>query len=644
MQKAPFSSSFQVDLKKYEYSVRQFWKKVWPLKWEIWKEPRAILSAISISTYTVKVVIASSIVVILISATTLSYNIYLSLTHDVPAFGGSIQEGVVATDVRFFNPVVEANSEAERKISSLLYHPLYTVEFPDYLNDSTSSPIITPILLSTTPEWVDLNEENPSNKFKVLRFTLKDSIKWSNGSPITIRDIIYSFDRIKEDKGNSQFKTAFSSVTIREVNENPLQFELVSDRPNPQLINASNFSPISAEYYGFQITDRLITDIRSFAPTVTSGYFRFDGDTTKDPDNPRGEKVANPIRDPIKNTIKTVVLTKNTVQNYKDIKLQNYIIRRADTLLRVGGDNDNSLQKLVQENKIDLFTRSLGTNLTLSPDEVASNLGLEQKVITTNTYYNLYLNIQVNDYFINQSLRHYVLCNFITTEIDAPYIRNNLEVIELSKRLHPIQLNTSVDPKCDNKDAILDPANYSIEQVEKNIKRVLLRSKPFVINLAGFPETEPLISQIQLAFTNMGVPAELIKESGTNSPIASKNYNALFIPVTIASRDPYPLLGSAGRDFSLIRLNNRIDDYNVESNLFNYSLSNLTDEEAKKKLVQFFSDQYVMLSLYRAKSEINYSPRIKGFVESSPDHITFGSEIYNNLPEYYINTKREWIF
>jgi hypothetical protein len=354
--------------------------------------------------------------------------------------------------------------------------------------------------------------------------------------------------------------------------------------------------------------------------------------------------VINPIRDSVTNSIRTVVLSKNSVQNYQDVKLDTYIIRRADTLLRVGGESDNSLEKLVSEGKIDLFTRFLGSNLNLSSNDVVGKLQLNQKIIPTNTYYNLYLNIQINDYFINQSLRQYVICQLINYEANPAY-RSQLEKIDQDKRAIPVQLGGSASPNCDNPDALLDPVNYSIEVDERTgIKRVLLRGKPFVINLVGFQESEPLLTDIQLFFRDIGVPAELIKDERVGPAISEKSYNALFIPVTIASRDPYSLLGAGGRDFSQIRLNNRILDYQPEENLYAYSLSNLQDQEAKAKLETFFGEQFVMANMYRANMEINYSSRINGIDDTLPDVSTFSDNLYLQIPQWYTQTRREWTF
>jgi hypothetical protein len=644
MPQEPLPQSFQVRLKRFEYNVRQFWKEVWPFKWDIWQEPKALLGAISISPYPLKVAIVSSFVVTMIASITMFYGLYLMVTVDAAAQGGFIQEGVVGSDLNYFNPVIESNSEAERKINALLYHPLYSIDYPDFLNDSENNPTITPVLIQSIPEWLDLGEEDINNRFKTLRFTLRDDIFWSDGEPITVQDVVYSFERIKEDRGNNRFRLVFSDVTIQEVPGNPLQFDLISERPNPQLIYASNFSPISAEYYGFQISDRLLTDQRSFNPSVTSGYFRFEDGPITDPDNPRGDKVINPIRDAVSNQIKTIVLQKNNVQNYQDVKLDSYIIRRADTLLRIGGENDNSLEKLVDEGKVDLFTRFLGTNLNLSSGEVSDTLGMNQRIVPTNTYYNLYLNIQINDYFINQTLRNYVICQFINYDLGGAY-SSQLEEIPADRRLIPIQLGATATPDCSNPDSLLDPVNYSIEVDERTgIKRVLLRSKPFVLNLVGFQESEPLLTDIQIQFRDSGVPAELIKDDRVTSFVNDKLYNAIFVPVTVASRDPYALLGAGGRDFSQIRLNNRILDYQAEENLFAYSLSNLEDQEARNALNTFFEEQFVAVNLFRANMEVNYTDRVQGIEDSIPDVSTFSSQMYVEMPTWYAETRREWVF
>src|SRR5947209_2126499 len=113
-----------------------------------------------------------------------------SSSSSTPASAGKIGGKLVIDNVYGgtwpcqFNPFVAAN-EGPGITFALVYEPL---EFVNILQ-SNNPPVP---MLATSSQW--------SNQFKMLTFTIRNGIKWSDGQPFTAQDVVYTFNAMKSDK------------------------------------------------------------------------------------------------------------------------------------------------------------------------------------------------------------------------------------------------------------------------------------------------------------------------------------------------------------------------------------------------------------------------------------------------------------
>ena len=631
--------------------AKDFALKAWPINWNNFKNYKLMRESLVAAPYAFKVFLLILSTILIISVGFFGFGIYLVSTKEVPGNGGLIREAVIASDVKAFNPVLESNSVMEQKVVQLIYHPLYRINYPD-IEKSKKEPSLTPVLLSRNPEWQDLAEIKSENKYKRLRFTLKKDLKWSNNTKITSSDVQYTFDRLKEDRGNYIYRTAFAGVNLEVISDT--EFDLVAGTSAPKLLYSADFSPISKTFYEGISTEKLFNDPRSFQPKVTSGYFTFSGNTVKDPDTNTNRE--NPFRDSSTGLIQAALLDKNKIQNTgESILPDQYYIQKVTDLFDTGG-NVQSVERLSKTGKVDLFQRNLTNDLSVTSSETASKLKMSQVTVPTNTFYSLYLNIRLDNntgYFINQILRKYVICSFVNFNLNPGY-SSQLDNLSKEKRLLPLVFGQDLAPSCpENVDTILDEAKtsnggkvYTIKfDASTGIKRVLLFNEEFKINLVGSSNSEPLLSDVQSFFLTIGVPANLISDPDqVANSLQNKTYNAAFLPVTYTSRDPYPLFGASGQDVIRASQNNRILSYKFEENLKKYSDSNLTDEGAKKTLIEFFSKEFVAVNLFRGKQEFNYTSKIVNIKDQLPSLLTFNDNLYDKLPTWYVSTKRQFVW
>ncbi len=632
-------------------SFRKIIQESWPINWSNFKKFKLVGISIVEASYPIKVILTASIIGFLISSYFFIFGVYLVATKEVPDSGGDFREAISDQTFKLFNPVLELSGEGERKVANLLYHPLYEVDFPDYLNSTTQDISFKPILLSKTPQWQDLENKNTEDRYKILRFELRKDIKWSDQSEITLDDIEYTFERLKENTSNSQFRDIFSKVELVKVSK--YEFDLRSSTPNPQLINVANFSPIPATFFEKQTIDKLYNNFNSSKPLVTSGYFTFTKDKVKDPNKNTGTLLDNPIKEDGVDGYNTVVLSKNPVQNAREgVKIDKYIIQKYTNLFDIGGTNVDSIERASKNQKVDLFTRSLGPNTSPASAELNSKLGLNQKVIGTNVYYEAFLNIRRSDVFLNYSLRKYLICSLINFNINQTTYQG-IENIPKNKRVLPIQIGAEFTPECpeNNKD-ILDNKTYKLEEDTKtNIKKVLVcgrKCNPInKLTLIGFEDSNSLLVELQAFLRDIGMPADLITGNDeVQKKLGNKEYSIAFLPINLVSKDPYPLYGMKGRDLIQFRANNQkeIVDSKIEDTLYKYSTSGLTDQESKDKLTDFFSKEFVGLNLFRSLKEINYSDRVGGLNSSMPSFSINSNEVYSLIASWYVDTKREWKF
>ncbi len=152
-------------------------------------------------------VIFSVLVLVLIVSTLLilnSINRYFMVTE--PTYGGSISEGVVGTP-RFINPVL-AFTDADQDLVSLVYSGLMRKDTDGNLvPDLAKEYIISSDGLSYT-------------------FTLKDDIYFHDGKPVTVDDVIFTIDKVKDSIIKSPHKANWDGVTVTKIDDKTVEFSL----------------------------------------------------------------------------------------------------------------------------------------------------------------------------------------------------------------------------------------------------------------------------------------------------------------------------------------------------------------------------------------------------------------------------------
>ena len=167
------------------------------------KQINLVLSSLSKKEWAVFVTLVA---ICIISGFLILKNLNQSFMVDLPMRGGEISEGILGSP-RFINPVL-AFSDIDRDLISLIYSGL--------MRKSPDGTLIP-----------DLAEKyNVSKNGLVYTFTLKNNLYFHDGTSLTVDDIIFTIEKIKDPIIKSPRKGNFDGVNMEKIDEKNIQFTL----------------------------------------------------------------------------------------------------------------------------------------------------------------------------------------------------------------------------------------------------------------------------------------------------------------------------------------------------------------------------------------------------------------------------------
>ena len=144
--------------------------------------------------------------VCVISSIALIYLLNASFLTSVPAYGGSLSEGIIGSP-RFINPVL-ALSDSDHDLTSLVYSGLLkATPEGDYVPDLAQSYTVSP-------------------DGKTYVFTLRSNATFQNGTPVTADDVIFTIQKTQDPALKSPLEANWSGVTVTEIDAHTVQFTL----------------------------------------------------------------------------------------------------------------------------------------------------------------------------------------------------------------------------------------------------------------------------------------------------------------------------------------------------------------------------------------------------------------------------------
>jgi ABC-type transport system substrate-binding protein len=153
-----------------------------------------------------KIVLWSTFLLLIAMLVVKSVSYYWSLTRVVPAVGGVYSEGMVGQP-EFINPIL-ATSENDKTVDSLIYQGLVSL---DNKNQAT------PELASS----YDISTDQKS-----YTFNLRPGVLWQDGNPFTAKDVVYTFNQIKDPASKSPYYDNFKDVLVESPDASTIKLSL----------------------------------------------------------------------------------------------------------------------------------------------------------------------------------------------------------------------------------------------------------------------------------------------------------------------------------------------------------------------------------------------------------------------------------
>jgi len=132
---------------------------------------------------------------------------YLKNTEPRADFGGFYVEGVVGTP-RLINPVLADSSEADRTLEALIFAGLFK---SDYRGG----------VMADLAESTEISKDRRS-----YTVTLKEDLRWHDDKPLTVDDIVFTIELIKNPELRSPLAPNWQGVVVEKISERTVRFTI----------------------------------------------------------------------------------------------------------------------------------------------------------------------------------------------------------------------------------------------------------------------------------------------------------------------------------------------------------------------------------------------------------------------------------
>lgn len=175
-----------------------------------------------------RLVIGVCLIVILFSSVFLAARFYKTHLQIIPVAGGDYIEGAVGS-IKYINPLYAGFSDLDSDLTKLVYSSLFKRgENAEPVNDLAAG-----------------YEISPDGKTYTIK--VRSDAAWHNGGQLTVDDIIFTFEAIKNIRYKSPLRAAFTGVEISKVDDQTVKFDLAE--PYAAFLDLLDFGILSQELW-----------------------------------------------------------------------------------------------------------------------------------------------------------------------------------------------------------------------------------------------------------------------------------------------------------------------------------------------------------------------------------------------------------
>ncbi len=264
-EKAPTGNYEELD-KKLVYSLS-------PHKIPSFKQIKYVKKVLSFKE---KTIIYFSLLVVLFFLLFIGFNFYKKNLEIVPVHGGLYSEALLGFP-KNINPLYNLANDVDRDLSSLIFSSLFKRD-------------VNGLLINDLVEKYELSEDGKEYSFKI-----KNNIYWHHGEMLSIDDIVFTFEAIKNPEYGSPLRSSFVGVEIEKIDEYSFKFILAepyaaflemltfgilpqnlwfSVEPKNALLAELNLNPIGSGPYKFKsLAKNKSGEIREMSLVANERYY-----------------------------------------------------------------------------------------------------------------------------------------------------------------------------------------------------------------------------------------------------------------------------------------------------------------------------------------------------------------------------------
>lgn len=217
-----------------------------------------------------------ALLVTVIISLALTQAFWYAQSYSVQAYvdGGTYIEATIG-NVNSLNPLF-ATTNSERVLSKLMFATLTTIDYSGHVGLGLADSVV------------------PDTDGKVWRVTLKEGLKWSDGEPITLEDVLYTIETARDSSINTSYASNFSGVKVERdgdalifylptsyadfaatLNVPILPSHILSNvSPSKLLEHSFSTAPVSSGAFSFNATQSLSTGKKIIYLTANDNYYK----------------------------------------------------------------------------------------------------------------------------------------------------------------------------------------------------------------------------------------------------------------------------------------------------------------------------------------------------------------------------------
>jgi peptide/nickel transport system substrate-binding protein len=571
------------------------------------------------------ILIRACFLIIIISSIFLGYRFYKNHLVAVPVKGGEYSEALIGMP-KYINPLYANINDVDSDLTSLIYSSLFE-------RDKNGE------LVKDLTENYSISPDN-----KIYTIDVKQNAKWHNGSSLTVDDVIFTFNAIKDPKYKSTLRASFAGVEIEKVDDKTIKFNLST--PYAAFLELLTFGIMPSELWG-EISPESANLAELNIKPIGSGPYRFN-EYTKD-------KTTGAILD-YSISINDDYYKKPALINLKFKFYPNF--EEA-----VAAIKDNSVDG------ISYLPKEQEKNISIVNSYNFYKLHIPQ---ITLIYFNAKENQALGIKQLRQALalaidRNEIVNNILGGDgylVDGPILPNSfaynngikkyqINSSEAAKILDNIGYKTVEIKAKDIEDSKIN-AESKDEKIKSQAEQILALGEGswrikdgsyLIIKLTTVDRTEnqQVVEAIKNYWEKVGIKTEIEtypSEDFQKNIIKTRNFQTLFYGLVLgADPDPYAFWHSSqigDNGYNIANFSNKEVDQLLEDARL---ISDPTQRQVKyKRFQEIISEEIPVIFMYSPTYTYLQNKKIKKFEVAN---IIYPSDRFSNITEWYINTNKK---